>query len=114
MNKSSNLSHKTFKKFKRKDKKTATMMREGGKPYCTHCKKSGHEEKHGWKLHLEKKPKQFGGKGKTKTIATVQQDLGSDSEDEGKIIMIGVQGKYSLHASSSSNNESHDEERKSS
>jgi hypothetical protein len=42
----------------------------------------------------------------------VQQDLGSDSRDEGKITMAGVQGKYSLHASSNSNNESHDDERK--
>jgi hypothetical protein len=61
-------------------------------------------------LHPKKRPKQFGGKGKTKTIATVQQDLGSDSGDEGKITMVGVQGKYSFHASSSSNNESHDDE----
>jgi hypothetical protein len=106
--KPSNFPQKTFKKFKRKDKKTATVTREGGKPSCTHCKKSGHDEEHCWKLHPEKKPKQFGGKGKTKTVATVQQDLGSDSGDEGKITTVGVQGKDSLHASSSSNNESHD------
>jgi hypothetical protein len=110
MKKPSNLPHKPFKKFKRKDKKTATVMREGGNPSCTHCKKSGHDEEHCWKLHPEKKLKQFGGKGKTKTVATVQQDLGSDSGDEGKITVVGVQGKYSLHASSSSNNESHDDE----
>jgi hypothetical protein len=42
----------------------------------------------------------------------VQQDLGSDSRDEGSIIAVGVQGKDSLHASSNSNNESHDDERK--
>ena len=42
----------------------------------------------------------------------MQQDLGSDLGDEGKIIAVGVQGKYSLHASSNSNNESHDDERK--
>jgi hypothetical protein len=42
----------------------------------------------------------------------VQQDLGSDSGDEGKITAVGVQGKHSLHASSNSNNESHDDERK--
>jgi hypothetical protein len=42
----------------------------------------------------------------------VQQDLGSDSGDEGKITMVGVQGKDSLHASSSSNDESHVDERK--
>jgi hypothetical protein len=42
----------------------------------------------------------------------MQQDLGSDSGDEGKITMVGVQCKYSLHASSSSNNESQIDERK--
>jgi hypothetical protein len=42
----------------------------------------------------------------------VQQDLGSDSGDEGKITVVGVQGEDSLHASSNSNNESHDDERK--
>jgi hypothetical protein len=57
-----NLPHKTFKKFKRKDKKTTTVMREGGKSSCTHFKKSGRNEEHCWKLHPEKKPKHFGGK----------------------------------------------------
>jgi hypothetical protein len=52
-----NLPQKTFKKFKRKDNKTTTLTREGGKPYCTHCKKSGHDEEHCWKLHPEKKLK---------------------------------------------------------
>jgi hypothetical protein len=42
----------------------------------------------------------------------VQQYLGSDSGDEGKITMVGLQGKHSLHASSNSNNESHDDEQK--
>jgi hypothetical protein len=42
----------------------------------------------------------------------VQQDLGSYSGDEGKITTAGVQGKDSLHASSSSNDESHNDERK--
>jgi hypothetical protein len=42
----------------------------------------------------------------------MQQDLVSDSGDEGKITMVGVQGKDSIHAFSSSNNESHDDERK--
>jgi hypothetical protein len=110
--KPSNLPHKTFKKFKRKDNKTSTVTREGGKSSCTYCKKSGHDEEHCWKLHPEKKSKQFGGKGKTKPISTMQQDLGSDLGDEGKIIAVGVQGKDSLHASSSSNNESHVDERK--
>jgi hypothetical protein len=69
--KTSNFPQKTFKKFKRNHKNITTMMREGGKPSCTHCKKSSHDEEHYWKLHLEKKLKQFGGKGKTNTIATV-------------------------------------------
>jgi hypothetical protein len=54
--------------------------------------------------------KQFSGKGKTKTVAKVKQDLGSDSGDEENITAVGVQGKDSLHASSNSNNESHDDE----
>jgi hypothetical protein len=87
------------------DKKTATLTREGGKPSCTRCKRSDHDEEQCWKLHPEKKSKQFSGKGKTKIVATVHQDLGSESGDEGKITMVGVQGKYSLHASSSSNDE---------
>jgi hypothetical protein len=110
MKKPSNFPQNTFKKFKRKDKKTTIVTREGGKPSFTHCNRIGHDEEHYWKLHPEKKPKQFGGKGKTNTIATVQQDLGSELGDEGKIASAGVQGKYSLHASSSSNDESHIDE----
>jgi hypothetical protein len=110
--KPSNFPHKTFNNFKRKDKKTATVTREGGKPSFTHCKKSSHDEEHCWKLHLEKKPRQFSGKEKTKTTATVSQDLGSESGDEGKITGAAVQDKYSLHSSSSSNDESHIDERK--
>jgi hypothetical protein len=48
----------------------------------------------------------------TKTVSTVQQDLGFDSGDEEKITVVGVQGKGSLHAISSYTNESHDDERK--
>jgi hypothetical protein len=55
--KPSNFPQKNFNKFKRKDKKTAIVTREGGKPSCTHCKKSGHDEDHYWKLHPENKPK---------------------------------------------------------
>jgi hypothetical protein len=109
--KPSNLPHKNFKKFKRKDKKTSTMAREGGKPSCTHCKKSSHDEEQCWKLHPERKSKQFNGKGKTKNIVKVKQYLSYDSGDEGNITTVGVQGKDSLHASSSSNNESHVDER---
>jgi hypothetical protein len=110
--KPSNLPHKHFKRFKRKDKKIATVTSEGGNSYCTHCRKSGHDDEHCWKLYPEKRPKQFGGKGKTKIVSIVKQDLGFDSGDKGKITMVGVQGNDSLHASSNSNNESHDDERK--
>jgi hypothetical protein len=44
--KPSNFPQKNFKKFKRKDKKTATVKREGGKSSFTHCKKSSHDEEH--------------------------------------------------------------------
>jgi hypothetical protein len=111
--KPSKFPHNQFKgKFKRKDKKTATTKKGEGKPSCTHCKRDGHDDEHCWKLHPEKRQKKLGGKEKTKIIATVQQDLGSDSGDEEKITAVGVQGKGSLHASSSSTNESHDDERK--
>jgi hypothetical protein len=108
--KPSNLSQNTFKKFKRKEKKTVIVMREGGKTSFTHCKKGGHDEEHCWKLHPKKKQKQFSGKGKTKTVVIVQKDIGSNSEDEGNITTTGAQGKDSLHASSSSNDESHIDE----
>jgi hypothetical protein len=52
--KPSNLPHKPFNKFKIKENKITTMMREGGNPSCTHCKKSGHDNEHCWKLHPEK------------------------------------------------------------
>jgi hypothetical protein len=110
--KPSNLPHKKFNKFKRKDKNIATIKREEGNPSSTHCKKSGHDDEHCWKLHPDKRLKQFGGKGKKKIIATVKQDLGFDSGDEGNIIAVGVQGKDSIYASSNSNNESQGDERK--
>jgi hypothetical protein len=49
-------------------------------------------------------------KGEDKDHATVQQDFGSKSGDEGNITTTRVQGKASLHASSSSNDESHIDE----
>jgi hypothetical protein len=80
--KPSNFPQNNFKKFKWKDMNTATVVREGGNPSCTHCKKRGHDEEHYWKLHPEKKLKPFVGKGKTNIVATLQQDLGSYSGDE--------------------------------
>jgi hypothetical protein len=66
---------------------------------------NGHDEDHCWKLHPERRPKNFGNKGKSKTAATIQHDLGSDSGDETKITVMGYQGKgYIASTSSSSNN----------
>jgi hypothetical protein len=76
--KPSNLPHKKFKKFKMMDKKTATIKKEEGNPSFTHCKKNGHDDEHCWKLYPKKRLKQISGKGKTNTVATMQQDLGSD------------------------------------
>lgn len=65
-------------------------------------------------MHPELKSKRFGGKGKKKTITTLQQDLGSNPSDKTHIITVGIQynlslhanGNYKLHASISSSNES--------
>lgn len=62
-------------KVKRKGKEkrmTSTNKYEGKNPYFTHCKKEGHDDDHCWKQYLEKRPKKYGGKGKHKTMATVQ------------------------------------------
>jgi hypothetical protein len=95
-----------------KDKRTVATKKEEGKPSCNHCEKTGHDRKHCWKLHSELRPKKFGGKGKPKTIATIQHDLGSNSCDEERIIAVGMQGKYSFYACSSSLNESHDDDKR--
>jgi len=55
-----------------------------------------------WKLHPELILKWFGGQRKQRTIATMQQYIGSDLGDEENIITIGLQGKFSFHAISSS------------
>ncbi|XP_059064618.1 uncharacterized protein LOC131856732 [Cryptomeria japonica] len=93
---------------KGKGKKIATVKKEGEKPTCSHCKKEGHDDSRCWKLHPEKRPKRYGGnKDKQKTAAIVQQDLGSDSGDETKIIAAGIQGKEkgrSLSSATSSSN----------
>jgi hypothetical protein len=51
-------------------------------------------------LHPELRSKKFGGQRKQKIVATMQQDLGYDSDDEEKITTVGLQGKVSLNASS--------------
>jgi hypothetical protein len=56
MKKPFNLPHKKFNKFKRKEKKTATVKREERNPSCTHYKNNGHDDEHCWKLHPEKRP----------------------------------------------------------
>ena len=57
---------------------------------CKHCSKEFHDETHCWKLHPELRPKKPNNKGKQKTTAAAQPDLGSDSGDETKIIAMGL------------------------
>jgi hypothetical protein len=94
------------RKFKGNGKKIASVKKEGEKFTCKHCSKDGHDEDHCWKLHPEKRPKKFSHKGKPKTAATIQQDLGSDSGDETKITAMGYQGKGSFASTSSSSSSS--------
>ena len=53
------------------------------------------------------KPKKFNNKGKQKTTANTQQDLGSDLGDETKITTMGMKGKEPIASTSTSN--SHNE-----
>jgi hypothetical protein len=93
------------KKFKGNGKKNVVVKKEGEKFTCKHCSKDGHDEDHCWKLHPERRPKKFGNNRKSKTAATIQHDLGSDSGDETKITAMGYQGNgYIASTSSSSNN----------
>ena len=88
--------HLRVKEKKRVSKergKNASIKKEGEKLICKHCSKEGHDEAHCWKLHPEMKPKKFNNKGKQKTTATTQQDLGSNSGDETKITAMGMKGK---------------------
>ena len=63
---------------------------EGDKYSCSHCQKKGHANEKCLKLHPELKPKWFktNHKGKQKTT-TIVQDLGLDSNDEMKILVVG-------------------------
>jgi hypothetical protein len=94
------------KKFKGNGRKNDVVKKEGEKFTCKHCSKDGHDEDHCWKLHPERRPKKFGNnnKGKSKTAATVQHDLGSDLGDETKITTMGYQGNGSIASTSSSSN----------
>jgi hypothetical protein len=94
------------KKFKGNGRKNAVVKKEGEKFTCKHCSKDAHDEYHCWKLHPKRRPKNFGNnnKGKSKTITTVVQDLGSDSSDETKITTMGYQGNNSVASTSSSSN----------
>jgi hypothetical protein len=99
------------RKFKGNGKKNDAVKKEGEKFTCKHCSKDGHDEDHCWKLHPERRPKKFGNKGKSKTAATIQHDLGSDSGDETKITAMGYQGKGSIASTSSSSNSNLNETR---
>jgi ribosomal protein S8E len=93
-------------KGKGKEKRKTTMKIEYDKPSCSHCKKKGHDDAKCWKLHPELKPKWFKDKkGNKKTTTIIQEDLGSYSGDETKIMAIRLQG-ISFSANSSSNTHS--------
>jgi hypothetical protein len=92
------------RKFKGNGKKNAVVKKEGENFTCKHCSKDGHDEDHCWKLHPERRPKKFGNKGKSKTGATIQHDLGFDLGDETKITAMGYQGNGSIASTSSSSN----------
>jgi hypothetical protein len=93
------------KKFKGNGKRNVVVKKEGEKFTCKHCSKDGHDENHCWKLHPKRRPKKFGNnKGKSKTTATIQHDLGSNSGDETKITTMGYQGNGSIASTSSSSN----------
>ena len=60
-------------KYKVKYKKIATIKKEGENPTCSHCNK-GHDFSKWLKLHLELRPKKYGGykdKGKAKNVGVV-------------------------------------------
>ena len=67
---------------KGKRKNNASIKKEGEKLVCKNFSIEGHDENHCWKLHPEMKPKRYNNKGKQKTAATTQHDLGEDSGDE--------------------------------
>jgi len=80
--------------------------KEEENPTCSHCEKKEHEEEKCWKFHPELKLKWAQPrKGKNNTT-TIVHDLGSDSEDETNVTVMGINRKYyvasfNLHTSSS-------------
>ena len=98
-------------RIKENKREATTNNKEKKALHCTHCEADGHDEENCWRLHPELRLKKFGGKGKKKTIATVHEDLGSNSSDETKIATIGFQGKISLHTGSRSKNVSQDKDK---
>jgi hypothetical protein len=68
------------------------MKKGDERPTCSHCQKQGHEEAKCWKLHLEMKPKWFKDQKGKQTAMVIVEDLGSDSEDETKVTIVGVKG----------------------
>jgi hypothetical protein len=98
-------------KFKGNGRNNALVRKQGEKLTCKQCSKDDHDEDHCWKLHPKKRPKKFNNKGKPKTVANTQHDLGSDSRDETKITGMGFQGKDSIAGTSSSSSSSLNETR---
>eukprot|EP00253_Pinus_taeda_P034004 PITA_34004 len=88
-----------------KGNKNASVKKEGDKTICQNCSKAGHDEVHCWKLHPELRSKKQNNKGKQKTTATTQHDLGSDSGDETKISAMVTKGKEIVASTSSSHSE---------
>jgi hypothetical protein len=76
-------------------KKENSMERKEEKISCKHYKKEGHDEDHCWQLHPKKRQKWFKERKGRQTIAveTRPTDLGSDSGDQSKIIVVGLTGK---------------------
>jgi hypothetical protein len=93
---------KTRGKGKQKFKGKESNIVKKEKPTCTHCKKEGHNEDRCYILHPTLRPTKFRNKGKPKTTATSQTDLGSNLGDETKVTITGMQGKNSKSNTSSS------------
>ena len=98
-------------KEKGKRKHTTTMNKGDTKLLCSHFQKVGHDEEHIWKLHPDLKPKwDQHQRGKKKTTTAIQYDLGSESEDESKVSVVGIKGILSnVNTCASSSEKYHDE-----